>query len=59
MSRHLLMAHRTGHDEDESEPVVINTDNPRFVVIELDDGDRLELDPRELLAAVDAGRKAA
>lgn len=53
MSRHLVMAHRTGQSDDESEPVVIDTDDPQIVVLELDSGERLELDPVELRASLD------
>lgn len=56
--RHLVMAHRAGHAEDEAEPVVIDTDDPNVVVLELDDGERLELDPTELRASLDE-RQAA
>ena len=38
--RSLLMAHRGA----ESEPVVIDTEIPGIVAIELDDGDRLLID---------------
>jgi hypothetical protein len=52
MSRRLVMAHRAGRTEDESEPVVIDTDTPDVVVLELDDGERIELDPTELQSAL-------
>jgi hypothetical protein len=39
----LLVVHRRVSGEFESEPVVIGTDDPRVVAIELADGGRLEL----------------
>ena len=51
--RRLLMVHRQASDEREAEPIVVNTDDPRVVVIELDDGGRLELDRRELRSALE------
>ena len=59
MSRTLLMALRSTNESVESEPVVINTDSPRVVVIELDDGGRLELNPVELRAAIQPERVVA
>jgi len=44
------MVRRKASDECESEPIVVDTDDPSVVVIELDDGDRLELSSRELTA---------
>jgi hypothetical protein len=41
------MVHRRASDECEAEPIVVDTDDPKVVVIELDDG-RLELDRQEL-----------
>jgi hypothetical protein len=58
MSRHLVMAYRTGRAEAEAEPVVIDTEDPTVVVLELDDGGKLELDPTELRAALDLPRAA-
>ncbi len=52
--RSLIMARRTRRGEVESEPIVIDTDNPRVVVLELDDGGVLTLDPVELRAAIEA-----
>lgn len=52
MPRRLVMAHRAGSTEDESEPVVIDTDTPNVVVLELDGGERLELDATELQAGL-------
>ena len=46
--RSLLMVHRG----EESEPVVIDTETAGLVVLELDDGDRLVIDARELDAAL-------
>jgi hypothetical protein len=46
--RHLLMVHRQASDECEAAAIVVYTDDPRVVVIELDDGVRLECKkPRE------------
>lgn len=36
----------------DSEPVIVDTDAQDVVVLELDDGERLELDKGELLAAL-------
>jgi hypothetical protein len=52
--RRLLMVHRQASDELESEPIVVDTDHPRLVVFELDDGGRLELDRRELRSAIES-----
>jgi hypothetical protein len=48
------MVHRQGSGERESEPIVVDTDDPRLVVFELDDGGRLELDRRELGSAIES-----
>jgi hypothetical protein len=53
MPRHLTMAHRVGQADDESEPVVIDTDTPNVVILELDNGERLELDAAELRAGLE------
>jgi hypothetical protein len=50
--RHLIMACRGSSGEFESEPAVVDTDDQRVVVMELDDGGRLELDRRELRSAI-------
>jgi hypothetical protein len=50
--RSLIMAERFGRENCEAEPVVVNTDRRDIVVLELDDGDRLELDAVELRAAI-------
>ena len=50
----MLMAVRN----DESEPVIVELDNPDTLVFQLDDGERLEFDRRELAAAL-ADRQAA
>jgi hypothetical protein len=52
--RRLLMVHRQGSGERESEPIVVDTDDPRVVVFELDDGVRLELDRRELRSSIES-----
>ena len=52
--RRLLIVHRQGSGERESEPIVVDTDDPRLLAIELDDGERLEIDPRELRSATRA-----
>ena len=57
--RTLLIAERFGLHNDEAEPLVVNTDNPREIVLELDDGERLVLDAIELRAAVAPARIAA
>ena len=54
--RRLLMANRLTSGHRESEPVVVDTDDPNLVVVELDDGGRLELDPRELRSAIEEDR---
>jgi hypothetical protein len=51
--RRMLMVHRRVSGECESEPVVVDTNDPRVVVIELDDGGLLELDLRELRSAIE------
>jgi hypothetical protein len=53
------MAHRVINGEPESEPVLVDTDNPRSVVLELDDGGVLVLDAVELRAAIIPTRIAA
>jgi len=53
--RSLLMVHRG----EESEPVVINTETAGLVVLELDDGDRLAIDARELDGALRGGEVTA
>jgi hypothetical protein len=45
--------------DDESEGVVVNTDNPRVVVLELHDGKTLALDPVELRSSIESKRVAA
>ena len=52
--RRLLMVLRQASDECEAEPIVVDTDDPRLVVFELDDGRRLELDRRELRSAIES-----
>lgn len=62
MSRTFLMARVECHDAHpdwESESVIVNTDNPRVVVLELDDGQKLSLDPVELRAAIAPSKVAA
>ena len=51
----LVMALRAGRPEHtpEAEPVLVSRDG-ESVVLELDDGERLELDAAELRAAIDA-----
>jgi hypothetical protein len=51
--RSLLMA-LAGADDHliEAEPVVVNTDDPKVVVLELDDGYRVVLDAMELRSAI-------
>jgi len=51
--RCLLTVHRRLTGEPESEPVVVDTDDPRVVALELDDGCRLELDRRDLRSALE------
>lgn len=55
MSRTPLMANR-GHLSDassvEAELVVVDTDSPNLVVLELDDGEKIELDRTELANAL-------
>lgn len=51
--RTLLMATRAEGAGVEAESVVVDTDTPGAVVLELDDGGRLELDERELRAALE------
>ena len=48
------MATRFDHGDVEAEPVVVDTDQPDVVVIELDDGGRLELDVDELREVLEA-----
>lgn len=50
-----LMATRSGLSErtPEAEPVIVDTDTPNIVVLRLDDGETIEFDRRELLAATD------
>jgi len=53
----ILMAVRK-HPSDEggeSEPVVVDTDQPGLVRLELDDGDVIELDSTELRSTLDDG----
>jgi hypothetical protein len=54
MPRVLLMALRAGRPEHspESEGVIVDTDADGSVVLELDDGERIEIDARELRAAL-------
>lgn len=61
MSQDLLMAHRQSNHQttSEAEPIVVDTDDPETVVLELDDGQRLELDRAELRACLDAHLRAA
>lgn len=49
-----LMALRAGRAEHtpESEPVLVDTDTPGVILLALDDGDVLELNAAELVAAV-------
>jgi hypothetical protein len=47
------MVHRRVSGDFESEPLDLDTDDPRVVVIELDDGGSLELDRRELWSALE------
>ena len=54
MTERLLMAIRGDGEHQESEPVVVSTEQPGRVVLRLDNGDRLDFDVRELVdAAVD------
>ena len=55
MSRRLIVALRAvrPEHEPEAEPVIIDTDSTDSIVVELDDGERLEFDARELRAALD------
>ena len=46
-----LMATRAGRAAPEAEPVIVDTDIPDVIVLRLDDGDTIEFDRRELLAA--------
>ena len=50
--RTVLMVVRSGGGDVESEPVIVDTDAPDAVVLELDDGQRIELDASELRAAL-------
>lgn len=50
--RTVLMAARAAGRDLEAEPVVVDTDKANVVVLELDDGERLELDRTELQAAL-------
>lgn len=61
MAVQVVMALRAGRAEHtpESEPVVVDTDDPRVVALTLDDGERLELDATELRAALAAPREEA
>jgi hypothetical protein len=55
MSRLLIATrHSYREDEDEAEPVLVeqDEDDPRLVVLVLDDGDRITLDRVELAAAI-------
>lgn len=54
MPRTPLMATRAGRPEHtpEAEPVVVDTDDAGVVRLQLDDGDEITLDRRELLAAL-------
>lgn len=54
MARITHMALRAGHPAHtpEAEPVVIDTDTQGRVVIELDDGEHIDIDAAELLAAI-------
>ena len=54
MPRTPLMAMRAGRPEHtpEAEPVVVDTDDANVVRLQLDDGDEITLDRRELLAAL-------
>ena len=51
MSDQLIVVNRSHGSDVEAEPVVVNTDNPDTLVLVLDDGETLEFDRRELLAA--------
>ena len=57
--RSLIMARRVVNGEPESEPVLVGTDNPRIVVLEMDDGGVLVFDAVELRAAIQPERIAA
>jgi hypothetical protein len=52
MPRTLVMINRAVEDASEAEPLIVDTDDPKVIVLELDDGDRLEVDPTELRAAL-------
>jgi hypothetical protein len=55
MSRRMVMAaqsHVLRQVSPESEPVIVDTDTPGAVVLELASGERLELDETELRAAL-------
>jgi hypothetical protein len=43
------------HRGEESEPVVIDTETPGLVVMELDDGEQLVIDANDLRAALSNG----
>jgi hypothetical protein len=39
-------------NDQEAEPVIVNTDDPEVVVLVLDDGERITMDRAELVAAL-------
>ena len=53
MTERLLMAVRGTDRTGEAEPVVVNTDDPKTVVLTLDDGQTLALDRAELRNTLD------
>lgn len=54
MSRTPLMANRGEGRDVDAEMVIVDTDRPGAIVLELDGGERLELDEVELRAALEA-----
>lgn len=61
MSTQLVMvrrAHRPEHTP-EAEPMVIDTDDPQRVVLQLDDGETVDCDAAELRAALEGPQERA
>lgn len=56
MSQTPLMVTRAGRPEHtpEAEPVIVDTDSPDVIVLRLDDGETIEFDRLELVAAAEA-----
>lgn len=54
MAQALLMANRRRGQTTEAEPITIDTDDPAVVVLRLEDGETIELDPIEARRALGA-----